>query len=177
MKKLKYEIVKELLEKNYLIVDTENGEVYRTRMGGGRFYKYPKKIGTKDRAGYFASMLTLKNKKTTVFIHHIIWVSKNGEIPEGLQIDHKNNIKSDNRISNLNLLTQGDNIRKSLNYRKLPLGEDHKLSKLKEPQVRKIRELYKTRKYMKVSLAKMFNVTDVLIGNIVRREIWKHLAN
>ena len=41
--------------------------------------------------------------------HRIIWTMFNGEIPEGLLIDHINGIKSDNRLENLRLATRQQN--------------------------------------------------------------------
>ena len=38
-----------------------------------------------------------------------------GAIPEGFEIDHKNEVKTDNRINNLQLLTHQQNIDKSKN--------------------------------------------------------------
>lgn len=41
-----------------------------------------------------------------------IWETHNGKVPYGLEVDHINNDKTDDRIENLQLLTQIDNIRK-----------------------------------------------------------------
>jgi hypothetical protein len=38
-------------------------------------------------------------------LHNILWEKHNGSIPEGYQVHHKNGIKSDNRIENLELLS------------------------------------------------------------------------
>ena len=38
-----------------------------------------------------------------------------GVIPEGFEIDHKNEVKTDNRIKNLQLLTHQQNVEKSKN--------------------------------------------------------------
>jgi len=43
-------------------------------------------------------------------VHRVVWEIFNGPIPEGLQIDHKNNIRNDNRIGNLRLSTQLQNM-------------------------------------------------------------------
>lgn len=49
-----------------------------------------------------------------VKVHRVIWESVHGPIPAGMTINHKNGIKHDNRIANLELMTAGDNIRHSI---------------------------------------------------------------
>ena len=49
--------------------------------------------------------------------HRFIWECFNGLIPDGKEIDHINNIKSDNRLSNLQLLTPKENGKKAAKYR------------------------------------------------------------
>ena len=41
--------------------------------------------------------------------HRLIWMFHNGDIETGLQIDHINQIKDDNRIENLRLATRSQN--------------------------------------------------------------------
>lgn len=41
--------------------------------------------------------------------HRIIWEMFNGPIPEGMQIDHVNHIRCDNRLVNLGLVTHKEN--------------------------------------------------------------------
>lgn len=45
--------------------------------------------------------------------HRIIWEMHNGAIPEGMDIDHKNRKRRDNRLSNLRLCTNAENRRNS----------------------------------------------------------------
>lgn len=44
------------------------------------------------------------------YYHRVVWEYFNGEIPEGYEINHKNEDKTDNRLSNLELLSHKDNI-------------------------------------------------------------------
>ena len=42
-------------------------------------------------------------------LHRILWRVFNGEIPEGMEIDHINTIRDDNRLENLRLVTHKEN--------------------------------------------------------------------
>ena len=53
----------------------------------------------------------------TFLAHRVIWEMFNGKIPEGLQIDHINGIKDDNRIENLQLLSHKQNTQRSMHSR------------------------------------------------------------
>lgn len=44
-------------------------------------------------------------------VHRLIWIWHNGDIPKGMLIDHINGIKDDNRIENLRVLSNRDNVR------------------------------------------------------------------
>lgn len=44
------------------------------------------------------------NKKLQL-AHRVIWIMHFGSIPAGMEVDHINHVKSDNRITNLRLVT------------------------------------------------------------------------
>lgn len=46
-------------------------------------------------------------------VHQIIWEAFNGEIPEGYEVDHKDNNRLNNALDNLQLLTHADNVEKA----------------------------------------------------------------
>ena len=50
-------------------------------------------------------------------VHRFIWECFNGIIPSEMQIDHINDVKDDNRLSNLQLLTPSENSKKSVKNR------------------------------------------------------------
>lgn len=60
-----------------------------------------------------------KQQTRTCVAHRIVWQIFNGAIPEGMQVDHINGIKNDNRISNLQLLSPSQNIEKMHKQRRL----------------------------------------------------------
>jgi hypothetical protein len=68
------------------------------------------KIGSKSgsptyKTGYI--QISILNK--VCLAHRLAWIYMYGEIPIGFQIDHINNIRSDNRITNLRLATSSQN--------------------------------------------------------------------
>ena len=82
----------------------ENGN--RIRIPITKRYKYK---------GYEKLYNTYKYKYRTIYLHRAVYVWFNNEIPEGLIIDHifnKHDTLSDNRIENLQLLSQGEHARK-----------------------------------------------------------------
>ncbi|HGM4943633.1 TPA: HNH endonuclease signature motif containing protein [Serratia marcescens] len=68
--------------------------------------KFPGKVaGYKSTDGYRHVRVDREN----YICHRIIWVYHFGEIPEGMQIDHINHHRDDNRIRNLRLVTIREN--------------------------------------------------------------------
>ena len=58
-----------------------------------------------------------QNGQRSVYFHRFVWECFNGLIPEGKVIDHINNIKDDNRLCNLQVMTQQENCKKSAQER------------------------------------------------------------
>ena len=70
----------------------------------GLLYRNGQEIGH-TRNGYIRFAIGV-NK---VSAHRFIWEMFNGAIPKGMQVDHINSNRSDNRIENLQLLTNKKN--------------------------------------------------------------------
>lgn len=61
-------------------------------------------------SGYYIVQLYKNSIPKWYQVHRIVWEAFNGSISEGLQVNHINEVKSDNRLSNLNLMTRKENI-------------------------------------------------------------------
>lgn len=60
--------------------------------------------------GYYKVVLCKNSIKKKYFVHRLVYEAFNGQIPEGLQVNHINEIKTDNRLENLNLMTAKENM-------------------------------------------------------------------
>ena len=69
----------------------------------------------KNHAGYYRFNLQHKKKSKQYLQHRFVFEAIKGVIPEGFEIDHKNEVKTENRIINLQLLTHQQNVEKSKN--------------------------------------------------------------
>lgn len=73
--------------------------------------------GNISNSGYFQINVRKDGKQKGCQSHRFIWECFNGLIDNGLVIDHINDIKTDNRICNLQILTVSQNNRKSFKNR------------------------------------------------------------
>lgn len=95
-----------------------DGKLYRRRVHAHHFKtkracniynkRYATKLaGTLDTSnGYLKCSL----RGISYYVHRIIWELHHGEIPSGLQIDHKDRNPTNNRIENLRLVTPSENV-------------------------------------------------------------------
>lgn len=129
------------------------------------------------QTGYVAVVLTRGGKAKPSKIHNLVMAAFVGPRPAGLVINHKNGVKTDNRVTNLEYVTPRENVLHSIAV----LGNACKGSangnaSLVEDDVRKIRLLYATGNFRQVDLAAQFGVPQVQISQIVLRKQWKHVA-
>lgn len=71
----------------------------------------------KDNVGYCSVFIAGKR----YLVHRIVYMSFFGEIPEGYQIHHINGNKSDNRVSNLKMMSMKDH--QNLHKQKYPFSK------------------------------------------------------
>lgn len=140
-----------------------------------------KKMHVSDR-GYLRAWVGTKTER----VHRVVADAFIGPIPPGMTVNHIDGNKMNNRVSNLEIVTQADNIRHALATglkRRAPLtgrpnpyaqGEKNHDAKLKAEQVLAIRRRVASGERM-VDLALEFGVAPCSISNIVARRTWRHL--
>jgi len=103
------------IEKYYI---SKCGKVLSTRSHNGRYKEgkeYRKLMKTKiDRYGYLLVCLSINKKKLCPTIHRLLAMTFLVDFDEKLQVDHIDNDKLNNDLSNLRMVTARDNNRNIL---------------------------------------------------------------
>lgn len=122
----------------------------------------------KDKNGYL--LITIQNK--TYKVHRIItetFIPNPNSLP---QVNHKNGIKSDNNVSNLEWCTSKQNILHSIKMGFTANQKtNHYSAKLTEKQVKEIRQLKGKMKQKEIAL--LYGVNRSAIYNILSNKKWK----
>lgn len=170
-----------LYQEGKIEIDFENGIVWSYLMDIANGMKDPKKrqLGAKfdkTRNHYLSSSAgPNRQERYNILLHRLIWICANGEIPD--EINHKNGIKWDNRLENLELTTKSANAIHSYrvlgNKGRSAKGEEHSSSILKWDSVREARKLWATGSYKKSELAKRYGVHFCTIRDVLSNRTWK----
>lgn len=164
------------LAEGHIIADPDTGKVYGTRGPGGIPYKEPKELKGTILNGYYVVSIRNASTKMQCRVHRIIWISQNGIIPEGYCIDHINNDKTDNRITNLQLLTPQENSSKAADDNLYPVGLDNKATKLDPDLKDEVAFLYEHSDLTQRQLAEIYGVSKSRINQIIKEVGWTDIG-
>lgn len=119
----KYKIAKpiRLIELDNLeIIVTNDGDIFTTnknkiRSNGRLDNRKGKKLKPGiDKDGYLRITLTNNGKRKSYCVHRLVARAYLKDYNEQLQVNHKNGIKTDNRVDNLEMVTLQENIKHSI---------------------------------------------------------------
>lgn len=149
------------------------------------------------RTGYVRVSLWSNGKRSRVWVHVLVAAAFIGPKPDGLEINHVNFIRADNRVGNIEYLTHPDNVRHSARAgrlrgnlsnhasgdahysrtqpERLARGDRVRGSKLDADKVLAIRAAYDGSLGSTSRLARQYGVTRRAIVQIVAHNTWSHI--
>lgn len=127
--------------------------------------------------GYMLSRLSKDGVNKSHMTHRLVATAFIGQPPSpDSEVNHKNGVKNDNRVVNLEWVTRLENIHHSmtvLNWQPAR-GEQVGKSVLTETDVTEIRNL-SAGGLNTVEIGKKFGISSAQVGRIVRRVQWRHV--
>lgn len=147
------------------------GRIRRIPHKTSRKYGFMIMTQKKDKNGYMRTGL----KQNSHTVHRLVALAFLENKENKPQINHKNSIRHDNCVENLEWCTSGENMRHAIAAGRKPSlkGQRHGSAILKDADIPKIRQMLKYEKICKV--AKIFGVGRNVIGEIGRGITWKHI--
>lgn len=109
------------------------------------------------------------DRQRNVKVHRLVLWAFLGPPPDGYQVNHKNRIRSDNRLENLEYTTPGGNVKHGFDNGRPPVYGHCVLNR---EQAEEIRRLYSTGEYSQTKIAKMFDVGQATVSKIILYKRW-----
>lgn len=152
---------------------SDGGQVVRTSTRNGRPTWKPCK--PTNRRGYHGFALCVENKVTWVSGHRAAWEAFHGPIPDRMEINHKNGIKHDNALSNLEVCSRSQNATHASRVLGRFRGNRQRDAVLSDEIVELIRDRYAKGKISQQQLADEYGVTQSTISKVVLHATWLHV--
>lgn len=102
------EIWKDIPEYEGLYQASNYGKI--KSLGNGKTHKTERILKQSLRGNYLCVDLCKEGSAKIYSVHRLVWSTFNGKIPDGMQVNHINEVKTDNRLINLNLMSSKENI-------------------------------------------------------------------
>lgn len=172
---------KESLERDKMLLPLilERFDVYKD----GRIInkKTGQEVGRpKNEYSYGGIGIRIDGKVVYINTHRVIWLVHKGFVPIGYTINHKNGVKGQPRLTNLELLTSGENQKHAIelglkSIPKIHRGACNYNASFSKKQVILIRRYFRLGLFSKETLAKKFCVHKATINNCLKGDSYSDI--
>lgn len=138
-------------------------------------YKFNKLKFSIKSTGYCQISFRSKIRNKTYLVHRLV---AENFIPNPLSksfVNHKNGIKTDNRVVNLEWVTHQENMEHAKNHGLIKRGEENNQSKLTSSEVESICKMM-VFGYRNIDIAKAMNISQFLISAVRTKASWTHIS-
>lgn len=129
--------------------------------------------------GYYAVDIQRDQDRYRSYVHRLVWEAFKGEIPSGLEINHRDGKRENNHLDNLELVTRSENMLHSFEELSPSLnrikGTAHHKAKLTPDDVKDIFRLHAGGTSQR-ELGRMFGVSKTAIQYVLEGRNWKHVS-
>lgn len=130
--------------------------------------------------GYLFLILHKDGKERAMYVHRLVTMAFLGD-PGSMDVNHKNGVRTDNRLDNLEYCTRTENIRhaidvlgNSFSYGDKRLGENNGRAKIDDTRVQEIRQMLADGINCS-EIARRFSMSRYIVNRIKHRQSWNHV--
>ena len=154
------------VSKNGVVLNTKTNRIIGATGSGG----YPK-ISMQD---------PVTKKIRSMQIHRLVWIVYKGKVPKNKILNHKDGVKTNSKLSNLELVTESENVRHALQngLTRVLKGEERSNSAFSDALVVKLRKKFALArgKLTARSGAKKFGVSNAAFTMMLTGKTYSHIT-
>ena len=125
---------------------------------------------TRHPCGYVVYSLSLGDQSRSFLAHRLMAETWIGPIPDGYEVNHKNGIKTDNRLENLEIVTRVENQRHAV---RTGLRTSRPAAKIDARTVAKIRAAYVPRVAGYRTVAAKLGLSSSIVRGVIAGRTWR----